>query len=728
MKPVPDLFQYTLYYGDQPNILNNAPDGWMKTTVEYSRSDNYGGVLRALTLPYTFVKDSAKLLRQIYYNQGQPRTRFTIDKRNNNWGYDNIFQGRIDFSTKHDQRDGFEVSAIEDSITAKLDAYEDVKYALPLTGDDVIDITLTPIIVKEKADFIFRPSSDQRSNAFFVLDLVNNQQLATKSSVQNVGFLAFDADPDFSTSNYWFYIARASGNLNISGHIDGAVYAGFGGDDVFEINFYKSTGEVVKTIYHQEVSGLPIPFSVDFDFAVQMNEGERLFVYFQNLTSGNNNVGFQINQGNMSMTYNTQSPSSTCKGILAKDIYKRLIAKLDSSVVAASDLLTNEFGRLAYTCSNSMLVTQVGNIYNAGDDLQMGGTYYVYGADVTYVNQLGISTLYHIGEFFKAIPGYDTFSSPGGGFVKLEIQQQQILISFKDFFQDIFALKCGQAAFGVDAGVARLEDLSYFYRAALQTSDFGRDIKWETSDPNTKRWYTSIKVGYKDQQYNALNGSQEVMSQQTYSTPRDNTKNELNAIAISRADPFGIEEIRAITPNIDPNSAASRSDNDTWLLMLHPTENRPYTVAEGTQSYTGVDGSYYNWQITPKQNLLRGSRFHASCLDRVNGNIIFESGEKNTALITIDLNGRRVAENENVAIGSLGKKIFRPELFIFTVGNVNGADLLSRPYGEIRFNFDGIPLKGFIQSVSVDEAERTSQKFTVECCGDVDLGGLANRG
>jgi len=156
------------------------------------------------------------------------------------------------------------------------------------------------------------------------------------------------------------------------------------------------------------------------------------------------------------------------------------------------------------------------------------------------------------------------------------------------------------------------------------------------------------------------------MSTQNYTTPYEDAKLELNAVTAHRFDPLGIEEIRAVTANVDGNTASSRSDNNVWGIMMHPNENRPYTVAEGTQSYGGVDGSYYNWQISPSQNLRRGSRFLASCMDRLNGSITFRGGDKNVSMFTIDLNGNRVEEGESLVIANLGQKIFRPELFTFT--------------------------------------------------------------
>jgi hypothetical protein len=721
--PVPKKFRYTLFYGDQANEIQNAPDGWSKTTVKYNRSETYGGVLRMLTLPYTFVREAATLLRRSYYQQGTPLTRFWVDKLNpKTWDYKRIFTGKIDFSTKKDTKNGFEASVIEDNFNAKLDAYEDVKFAIPLEGADVFDLTLTPLILREKADFIYYPSQDYRSDAFFVLNVVNNTQLATQASVQNSGFEQI-SNPDFSQVIQWFYIARASGNVTIKGHIEGLVRSNNAQD--FSIEFYKSTGEMIKQVFFISMGNIDVrPFSTDFDFSVNVTEGERLFCYFRNVTSStDDDNGFRISEGELHLTYNTQSPASTCKAILAKDLFKRIVAEMDDDTVTQSNMLAGEFGRLAYTCSNAILTTQIGNIYEAGQDLQIGGTYVVIAAPVTYVNASKVTTVYNVGETFKAIPGYDTFSSPDGGFVRLVITQQQILISFKDFFQDMFGLKCGQVAVGMDGGKLCLEDLIYFYRAGLETVNLGKSISDFEAAPNLRRQYTAIRVGYEDKQYNALNGVQEVMSTQNYITPYQDKKNELNAICVSRADPFGVEEIRAITPNVDGNTAASRSDNDTWMFMLHPTENRVYTVAEGCMSYAGVDGSYYNWQITPKQNLLRGGRFLTSCLDRLNGLVSFKSGEKNVAAVTVDLSGRRVAESENVAIANLGARIFRPELFTFNCAQdkASGEKLMTRPYGEVRFNFEGIALKGFINDVAVDEAQNSSQKFTVECCGDVDL-------
>lgn len=734
-------FKYLLdIRGVDEEVLGNAPDGWLDTSVKFVRSKLYGGLVRNLSLPFTFVYKGAGLLRREYANYRLlSNVNLKVDKLNPvTWEYKNLYTGKLDFSKYEDEISGVTIPSTEKNISLQIDAFSDVEYAIPVEVDEAVTVKLTPLELAETADFIFLPSTDFRSNAYFALEVVTNQQLSVTASVKNAGFLADTSGFDMNGTE-WFYKATTPTLLRCTGKISGFVNLGH-----FQMNCYKSDGSIVKTIYDvTNPSLVPLFFQIDFDFAEQMNTGERLYWYFPHVGSTNSDVGFNIAVGDFSLSYNTISPASFCKALPANYIYKYLIDQMNGTsnppAITQSFLLTNGvLDQLYMTCTNSILVTQINNLYEAGETLQIGAKYLVLGADITYVKSNGTSQVYHVNETFKAIVGHPNFTTILGGFVRQITNAPQIIISWKTFFQSIYSLMGGQAGFGLDNGKACLEDLSYFYRRGAKVLDLGTNITPESYKlvPNLDVMINTIKVGYEDQQYDAINGSQEVNSGQEYVTDLTNPKTELNLISGIRADPYGIEQIRIIQANVDVNSAASKSDNDNfWLWLKASPETDPDPEkgiyyqplrTEGLNSIQGVDSSYYNWYLSPKQNLLRGGAYLASIFDKMQGyEIRLTSYDKNINMVTIDKNNIRVAEADPIRISDLPQQIFIPSYVTFnTVFKFDAQDIIdSTPYGEIWFNhpFTGTLMKGFIQELAIDAAQNSPQDIKLCLTPDNNL-------
>lgn len=370
----------------------------------------------------------------------------------------------------------------------------------------------------------------------------------------------------------------------------------------------------------------------------------------------------------------------------------------------------------------------VGTVYDPGDTLQAGGRYIVGGDPDSTVTYNSIT--YIPGAEFDYKLGQETFTgSNTTSFVEQIEASAQLITNFKDFFQSIYAVQGGNASFGIENGVCFIENLNYVYRATVGNLDAGivdREIKIQ---PATDMLCNSIRTGYKDQQYSMLNGFIEVNSEQTYISSILNPQKELNLVSIYRADPYGIEEIR-ITQN---DTAASRSDNDTFMvwkkplpenetplpdigLYYHPlrAEGLMTNPSTGKPMISGADPSYYNWMLTPKRNLLRGGNYLASIFYNMSGyKLTLSAAPKNTALVTTDINGVRVAEADPVYISSLPSPLFLPFYATFKPGLPSNALAMidNLPYGFIKFKYNGKSYQMFADTITVDVGENTEQEF-----------------
>lgn len=789
-QPQPNKFTYPLEIrGVETDVLFNTPDGWPQTNIKYGRSKQYGGVIRALTLPIKYVNEGARLVRREFYKYGQLARVNQRILRNNPLTYqdEQFFFGKLDFSKWRDEPTGASVNLIENNINTQVAAYGDQQYQIPLTVnetqrtawiaargyDPMVDILLTPLQLQETADIILNASPDSRMNAFFQTSIADYQQMSINPSVQGTGFL-WSGPPVFTNNPNYFFVAQTDTKIRISSPLDPITGLPIpntvqthvngpsgGGNAIYQFNIYNQNGTLLKTMGQSPPVSVSTDFLFDFDFSLNVAKGDKLFFYIKNtlnptLNDGLNH-GVQMVSGDMRLTYMTSTPATHCQALRPAYIFDYLVQQMNGTqnpaVVTQSRLLDGLLFQACITCSNAILTSQVATIYQAGDDLQYGDTYKVFGGIIHYVNGSGLATDYGPGGLFKAILGHPTFTTDldQDGFVQQQNNNPQILLSYNAFFKAIHAIMGAQLGAGLDPMIGKycMEDLRYFYRPTAKGAssnqaaiDLGIDIDVKSPRLEVAQdlLINGIKAGYANPQLTSLNGGREVNAGVIYGTDITTTSNILDIISPINASPYAIEEKR-IQPGFNQpssglsgqfylNSAASRSDNDNHFVYVRPAAEmagyyQPLTVADGCLSYSGVNADYYNWMLSPKQNLLRGSNYLASVFDKMQGYTIYITGaDKNTSMITVDLNGRRVAEGDVVNVSDLPSQIFIPIYSNVTTGLPFNADqmLSINPFGEVFYNYRNIQWKGFMNECSIDCGSNTPQSFKLLLSPSNDLG------
>lgn len=714
----PKKFRFSLTYQSQTTELKNTPDNWAKTIVEFKRSETYMGVIRSLTMPFNFVFKGAGILRNALYTKGvSAYVPVLIEKlKTLTYEYLKLFKGKVDFTTFEDNRAFVTASVIEDSFAANITAYDGVKYQIPLDiTTDAVQVQLTPIPFKETADIIMPPTSDFRSDTFFEMNIVNNEQHSTIASVQEVGFFAI-VNPDYSTDAHWFYTCRSSGNVVMNIVLNAIVSSGISSKR-YQIQLVKSNGTIVNTLYDQTVGAIGA-VTINQTISISMVQNESLYMYFKNVTDDNTNVGFKISDATINLSYLTESPATLCSAIRVSDLYDRLIQLMNGQgsggayvrQPTSSTLLTATLRNLVVTSSNSIRKIVNGTQYNVGDSLLPGAKYLVINHPIVYN-----AITYNVNDTFVAIDGIDGFTSGSGGSVILLQYQETLTLQFKDFFQAIYSIMAGNCGFGLDENdTAILEELNVFFRN-ISTLNLGSSINSLKKTPAVDLIYNSIKVGYDDQQYDTLNGFQETNSTQNYVGDLTAIQKELNLISPIRADAFGIETLR-FTPQ---DTSASRSDNDNFFIWLKDEPEDPVLRiykplrSEGWQSMTGIDNpnTFYNWKLTPKQCLYRGGPFLRSVFDSQT-TIRFTNAIKNANLVVIDNNGLRVAERDDITVSSLKPAVFKPLYFDFNCKLYPDAlNQLNLRYTAITFKDRGNSYSGFIIDVSTDAGQNSQRDF-----------------
>lgn len=769
-------FQYILNIrGVETDVLAQAPINWLNTTITYKRNSVYNGLFKALSLPLGFVSKGAYLLRKEFYKNGVlSRVKVAINELvTSTLEYANVYKGRLDFSKSTDEIGSYTVNSISDDFSVQLAANDSVSYTIPIDVDEAINLELQPLLLKENA-ILIPNGSIAGSGAFYEtmgIIVANNQQSALNPSVQG-GSPTNVTGTNFYSTGRWMFKANSNTNVLISGNIYAINPADsnnpIGNDRMFIYKVFTDTT-------------LPIPYSIaygtNFTYSIPMQKGEELYLLMvdQNnwaITGGQLTLSYETEtQATMckavpamyvyrellrAMNTNDDSGPNQpvpCKSLLLtgdlKDLYitcSDSIRTANGSFSHAGDTLfqgTYEVisGSITYngtvytlgtvfsyqststTFSGSGVVQKltsflIGNIYNPGDSLQAGGRYLVGGNTGTHITYNAID--YIPGTIFNYILGQETFTgSDDSSFVEQLTVSPQIITTFKDFFQTIYGVQGGNCAFGIDSndGACFIENLDRVYISTIGNLNAGIVDKTVKIEPATDIMCNSILTGYRDQQYSSLNAFAEVNSNQTYTSTLLQPQKQLNLQCIYRADPVGIEEIRAT----QSDTAASRSDNDVYMIWINenPVSSTPFLYYKPLDmsvlmTYSGVDGSYYNWKLTPKQNLLRGGNYLNSIFYKMSGyQLKLSAAPKNTQLVTVETSGRRVAEADPVNFADLPTPLFLPFYCTFKPGlPLNAMEMInSIPYGYIKFQFYGKPYKMFAQSISVDIGHNTQQEF-----------------
>ena len=296
-------------------------------------------------------------------------------------------------------------------------------------------------------------------------------------------------------------------------------------------------------------------------------------------------------------------------------------------------------------------------------------------------------------------------------------------ISFDDFFKDVKTYLCGA---DIQNNTLIIEELSNFFQQ-VQTFNLGNvdNLAVEVAED----WiYNTIKVGYKNNTYDNVNGKDEFNVTQVYTTAITKTVKEYDITSPVRADMYGIELIRLnLTGKTTTDSA---SDNEPFKLYIEtaidPVLNAFRLYRENFAVIAGLlkPAAAFNIEFSPKRTLLRMLPFISSFLDLQTGSkITFQTGEKNSELSTLDLNSILIVEKGDLFYNPATPKLFKPYYFRFkTEVPFNYTQIMNNnPYGIIKFTYNNVDLYGYINDGAIKPAINDVQEWLLLCAPQTDL-------
>lgn len=273
----------------------------------------------------------------------------------------------------------------------------------------------------------------------------------------------------------------------------------------------------------------------------------------------------------------------------------------------------------------------------------------------------------------ESIRGYDTAN---------------IHTSFDDFHE---WMRCfGMERQYTDAGITYLpRDACFKQEVALDLSaaEVGADL---TVGGDETYAYTALKVGYKKQEYESVNGKWEANGTFDYSTGYLTEQvTELSLISPYRGDSLGLE---LLTWERSNKSTDTKSDNDVFVvaanLTYEPESSNPeimhYIYVPDPAPYTSGQINLFNYKINPAQMVL----MNESLIGIVTNKVTFAGTDSS-----------RLGETSLYADVPLAKKLFEPATYTLKVGRFAALPPSDNFNGLIRFSYHGETMQGFIKEI-----------------------------
>lgn len=689
--PTPKLLAFTLqdangkyYYLDNETIklsstikyLNFSPTDWDKTEITLGRNGEYWGVYRNIITPITFAKDGATILRKIVFEDGVGAyCKYTIYKRNDEYIYDVLSEGEVDFSEFVNTNETAMIKAIENGLQADIEAEKDTEYEIDMTDPSLNSkfVYLDGVKLQGSYKWVIPQTLDVNSNPTWTpvgvlmtmanLDSSVYYQLGSQYTVYYNGF-----------GTQWYFESDYlnSFNINIS----------------FNLKIWNSTKPT------QSNKNIKLRYKLRI-IDEQLNIVSETVIYTSPVVNANTTTDLglvTITTSNATIDYNQ-------KMMIIADV----INNATNTVIPAGAL-------------NPCAI----QIYDTDGIFEQKHTYKI---PTTYVRAIRFFDLFS--ALVKKIRPSATVASsylmnqslidfnarPYNVWVTSGTALKQFDSKIKCKLSDL--IKTAKAVFGLSFGIegntAKLEKLRYFLNdttTIFQTNDIN-DYKAVIA---SQYRYAKINAGYKDQDLGEVNGTQEFCSEQVWTTSIKNSENTLDLVSPFRADPYGIELMRSKVFLGNTESDYS-GDNDVFMMQCYipPTSISPFLLRDYIGTVTGFNvaggtsatATIFNLPLSPHSNLMRNLELIKSGLEDTVNTLKLVSAKKNILpkyKMNPSISGVLINEDQTINLNGIERR-FRYLMYEFTAplpDNIIQLMATNTKYGKIKFvDLRGNVLSGF---------------------------------
>lgn len=503
----------------QPAHLEYSPDGWKDSLVKYGRNFKYLGVFRDFTAPMNFKKDGAKILKDAMWKLGMEAIVYLAISKLNRTVYPPKYEPWYVGELDFSKFNQKKSNIVLNVMEGGMSKY--LKAFESTTYEIPVDADpQAKIVVMDGMPFTNTITYSIFNNTEAIL--ANQRQLVAMGTIAEEGSTQGVLNQDQSIgdspdTNGFMTDESKYITVAITGHIDINV---LNPDHNIKI-WIRKTNTVSTDYVDYSVADETPPTGAktyEFDFSIDLEPNDFLAFQYNSVGSVGSQI-FKITGGELIVKYDVTFQQTFVKGLTPERVLQKLVEKMTE-------------GR--YTASSNYLAGM--------DDLLITS---------------GSAIRNHEGQTHEV----------GGSVIKT---------SLEDFFQSLNIRGIG---LGIENDVLIIENKKYFFKDDV-VMELGEVSELEVVVADDLVFNT-IKVGYPNQDYDAVNGKDEPNVTQNYTTPHTRIVKELDLVSPFRSDPTGIELLRI---NLDgKNTTDNSSDNDTFFLNVK--KGGTYVYYSGNVSY-----------------------------------------------------------------------------------------------------------------------------------------------
>lgn len=746
------------YVNDQGQVvkggivpLKHAPNGWPDMQITWSRNNTYQGLDRTYSDSFQMAKDGAKICRYLLYNPSnngyETKAWMVITKLDNTTGIHEIYyRAEIDFTQIEDHfRDFINLSLIEGEATKCIKTNENTTYEFNKYNASVYFDGVLLYDTDNWQSYVFEIGAE--GGGYYAIPMVflnnegdsigvelNGQQPERIGAINNTTTY-FDDSP-----NYFFRDiaaltgARVFGTIKYTPTSIGTAPGTF--TDFYLIRQSDDRSNIQASAVHlgsktNDAVGVEQTITFDVNFDVVAND--KCFIVV--LPRSSNNPGDPDHRITMSentkisMQIETIAAPTSSKAYTSLALFQELCQRIsDSKYVGVSSFLS----------SNNVLLTSGDNLRN--------------------IPKAVIKTTFR--DFF------DSFSKEYDLALGVRDTDQAIILEQRSYFYDnnIEIVDIGEVenlllnvANDLLANTIKVgyPDQTYDQRAGKQ--EFNSQQQWSLPITRVQKEF-DLTIPYRADCYGIEFMRKNYDGKETTDSSSDNnvfivdcTKGMTfenvdiasagsNAIKIDNADVYARRMAFKAGDHIIISGTASYNGTYTvtQVTILQPNILVFFvqeTVSGGFSQFgmvnfpdnynlnrplydsiTGVNTStVFNVELSPKRMLLRNSSYwRAICYGTPTQFIKFQSALKNAELVTT-LNGVTIAEKADVRLNSLPRSFYYPLYLTFDTKVPQNIIKLLKNVGKgyISLRYNGQPIRGFVQDVSVKPSFNDSQQWKI---------------
>ena len=670
--------------------LNFAPQNWDITQLDWERGFKYHGIVRKTSTTFEFHKDSANILRSIYYNGGvNAYAKFVIERFNNTFAvqnYELLYDGEINFVSYRSTLYGVQCEIIEGGFLNKLESREDANYDIDLyTNPNQIWVKMDGINFQEVCHYISATGgftiSGNNFDIFYPFRVVTTEGVVVSKYQEPDQLIPIKNVVTNITPNAITY------NIELSGVVDIDISPSAGTPKFFRIR-----------ILERDALGVIVGIQTIFT------------------SPAINSTGYNIINVPLFTTSYTL-PSGYSLGISS--------TLVDSSGVGS----TTSFWSIIDSALN----------LNISADIR---------TKTTYIKCL--RPLYVFSELINRISDGDTSADSQ----LLDANEDKVITSFDSIrnlpnsklntnFEDFY--KSMNNIFNTSLSYDKINDYCYLeskatvYDNSTTVLNLGEISEFEII-PHTNDLFAKLKASYKSFTYDSVNGKDEFNTLNEFLSPLTAVSTELNLSDTYRADMYGIELTRL---NLT-NKTVTDGDSDNDIAVIHIENSVAGQIPAGN---FGAGEDYYNLYrdntltisniyspqtafniyFSPKRCLLRQGNYLRSLMYGNDAEFIkyqISSKNNNLGLKMVTNDGTTIIdEGADILISTLDNIIFKPTLFQFkTKVNISLDTIMNTtPYQLCSFTFKNNTYYGYFIKSSLQPAFNEAQTFRLMCAPQTDL-------